>query len=178
MRRGLERHLSAATEWNRVLECARSPHIEFVFSNTTEVGIVATETGARNASTAPATFPGKLTAFLVHLICRRASHERHAGYHFVVGWKTAPRRFVEAENVTTLQIKFLRAKETLRDNHALTVWPIETILIAAATVEHAHPVVEALWLRLAAEEVEIVLANEELWVVDLIGTGVIQLGGI
>ena len=59
----VSRALSAADEWNEVLELARQPLLEFVFSNTTEVGIVSDEdSGAEDAP--PKSFPAKLTRFL------------------------------------------------------------------------------------------------------------------
>ena len=59
----VSRAISAADEWNAVLELARQPLLEFVFSNTTEVGIVADEdSGAEDAP--PKSFPAKLTRFL------------------------------------------------------------------------------------------------------------------
>ena len=59
----VSRAISAADEWNEVLTLARQPLLEFVFSNTTEVGIVADEdSGAEDAP--PKSFPAKLTRFL------------------------------------------------------------------------------------------------------------------
>ncbi|MDQ2666340.1 MAG: tagaturonate reductase [Gemmatimonadota bacterium] len=59
----VSRAISAADAWNEVLELARQPLLEFVFSNTTEVGIVADEdSGAEDAP--PKSFPAKLTRFL------------------------------------------------------------------------------------------------------------------
>ena len=59
----VSRAISAADEWNQVLELARQPLLEFVFSNTTEVGIVSDEdSGAGDAP--PKSFPAKLTRFL------------------------------------------------------------------------------------------------------------------
>ena len=59
----VSRALSAADEWNDVLALAREPLLEYVFSNTTEVGIVADEdSGAEDAP--PRSFPAKLTRFL------------------------------------------------------------------------------------------------------------------
>jgi len=59
----VSRALSASDEWNEVLALAREPLIEYVFSNTTEVGIVADEdSGAEDAP--PRSFPAKLTRFL------------------------------------------------------------------------------------------------------------------
>jgi tagaturonate reductase len=50
-------------EWDAVLECARNPELQLVFSNTTEVGIVLDE-GDRPDLSPPRSFPGKLTRFL------------------------------------------------------------------------------------------------------------------
>ena len=59
----VSRAISAADDWNEVLELARQPLLEFVFSNTTEVGIVADEdSGSEDAP--PKSFPAKLTRFL------------------------------------------------------------------------------------------------------------------
>jgi tagaturonate reductase len=64
----VSRALSAATEWNEVLRCAENPDLELIFSNTTEIGIVFDETDAAGGASAspPRSFPGKLTAFLLH----------------------------------------------------------------------------------------------------------------
>jgi tagaturonate reductase len=59
----VSRALSAATEWEAVLACARSPELELVFSNTTEVGIALDE-GDRYEAWPPRSFPGKLARFL------------------------------------------------------------------------------------------------------------------
>lgn len=61
----VSRAISAIDNWSAVLACARNPCLEIVFSNTTEVGITFdpkdAESGDRRV---PASFPGKLTAFL------------------------------------------------------------------------------------------------------------------
>jgi tagaturonate reductase len=64
----VSRALSAASHWDDVLRCAESPDLELVFSNTTEVGIVldAQDAASDPAPAAPRSFPGKLTAFLLH----------------------------------------------------------------------------------------------------------------
>ena len=59
----VSRALSARTEWDAVLAVARSPELELVFSNTTEVGIALDEGDAYDAAP-PRSFPGKLTRFL------------------------------------------------------------------------------------------------------------------
>ncbi|MEP7002027.1 MAG: tagaturonate reductase [bacterium] len=59
----LSRALSAVDEWNDVLELAREPLLEYVFSNTTEVGIAADEDSGPDDAP-PRSFPAKLTRFL------------------------------------------------------------------------------------------------------------------
>jgi tagaturonate reductase len=64
----VSRALAASTQWADVLRCAERPELELIFSNTTEVGIVLDEhDAARDPGAAPPrSFPGKLTAFLLH----------------------------------------------------------------------------------------------------------------
>ena len=52
-----------AERWNDVLECARNPDLELIFSNTTEIGIALDE-GDDGMIVPPRSFPGKLTRFL------------------------------------------------------------------------------------------------------------------
>ena len=59
----LSRALNANDEWREVLACARKPEIDFVISNTTEVGI-RLDSDDRIDLDPPRSFPGKLTAFL------------------------------------------------------------------------------------------------------------------
>ena len=59
----LSRAISATDDWEGVLALARSPDIQFVFSNTTEVGI-ADDTTSQFEDAPPASFPAKLTRFL------------------------------------------------------------------------------------------------------------------
>lgn len=58
----ISRVLSAANEWTTILEAAKNPELEIVFSNTTEVGIVLSNDSLGDQP--PASFPGKLLAFL------------------------------------------------------------------------------------------------------------------
>ena len=60
----VSRALSAQRDWAEVLSVARTAAIEFVFSNTTEVGI-AIDDGDRLDAAPPPSFPGKLTRFLL-----------------------------------------------------------------------------------------------------------------
>lgn len=59
----VSRTLGAAREWERVLECARSPDLEVVVSNTTELGLVL-DPEDRLELDPPRSYPGKLTAVL------------------------------------------------------------------------------------------------------------------
>ena len=59
----VSRALSAVDEWPDVLELARAPQLQYVFSNTTEVGIAADDV-ARLDDAPPKSFPAKLTQFL------------------------------------------------------------------------------------------------------------------
>lgn len=58
----ISRVLSASRDWKGILEAARNPDMQVVFSNTTEVGIVLSND--KITDNPPASFPGKLLAFL------------------------------------------------------------------------------------------------------------------
>jgi tagaturonate reductase len=58
----ISRVLSAKEEWQSVLECASNSELKIIISNTTEVGIVLTDDDI--FAKPPASFPGKLLAFL------------------------------------------------------------------------------------------------------------------
>lgn len=60
----ISRVLTAGTQWKEILACAENPHMQVVISNTTEVGIVYAEESIH--ANPPASFPGKLLAFLYH----------------------------------------------------------------------------------------------------------------
>jgi tagaturonate reductase len=60
----IERAVASSTDWTAVLEYARSPHLDLIFSNTTEVGITLDE-GDDPSFDPPRSFPGKLTRFLL-----------------------------------------------------------------------------------------------------------------
>ncbi len=59
----ISRALNAYGQWDEVLQCAASPTIEFMISNTTEAGI-SYDPGATPDQAPPASFPGKVTAYL------------------------------------------------------------------------------------------------------------------
>ncbi|WP_419699491.1 hypothetical protein [Mucilaginibacter sp. NFX135] len=58
----ISRVLSASSEWEEILEIARSKDLQVVISNTTEVGIQLVKEDVRKHP--PASFPGKLLAIL------------------------------------------------------------------------------------------------------------------
>ncbi len=59
----VSRALPAADQWEEVLQCAADENISIVVSNTTEVGITLQEDDDLQGNP-PASFPGKLTAYL------------------------------------------------------------------------------------------------------------------
>jgi tagaturonate reductase len=59
----VSRAVSAVHEWEDVLALARAPMLQFVFSNTTEIGI-AIDPDDRPDDAPPKSFPAKLTRFL------------------------------------------------------------------------------------------------------------------
>ena len=61
----ISRGINPYTDWAAYLACAENPEMEFIVSNTTEAGI-AFDANDSMESTPPASFPGKLTAFLYH----------------------------------------------------------------------------------------------------------------
>lgn len=60
----ISRTLTAATEWNAILELAQSADMQLIISNTTEVGIQYVENDPISGGS-PKSFPAKLLAFLV-----------------------------------------------------------------------------------------------------------------
>lgn len=58
----ISRVLTAATEWEEILQCAANEQMEIIISNTTELGITLTKDNVH--ATPPQSFPGKLLAFL------------------------------------------------------------------------------------------------------------------
>lgn len=59
----ISRVLSASSQWEEILACAANPEMQLIISNTTEVGITLVTSDA--TATIPASFPGKLLAFLL-----------------------------------------------------------------------------------------------------------------
>ncbi|MBO9572184.1 MAG: tagaturonate reductase [Chitinophagaceae bacterium] len=66
----ISRTFSAVDQWNEILACASNPDLQVIISNTTEVGIQLTDDNI--FASPPASFPGKLLAFL---------YQRYKLYH-------------------------------------------------------------------------------------------------
>lgn len=56
--------VSAADQWDLIVEAARNPALELIISNTTEAGLQYSEEKFAGKGQAPDSFPGKLTAVL------------------------------------------------------------------------------------------------------------------
>ncbi|MEA5426357.1 MULTISPECIES: tagaturonate reductase [Arcicella] len=59
----ISRTISARSQWNEILACAKNPEMQVIISNTTEVGIALVEND-KITNTPPQSFPVKLLAFL------------------------------------------------------------------------------------------------------------------
>lgn len=60
----VSRVLTASEEWAAILECAASPNLKIIISNTTEVGITLVDNDPLDANP-PSSFPAKLLALLL-----------------------------------------------------------------------------------------------------------------
>lgn len=70
----ISRVLDAQTEWKQVLDCAHNSNIQIIVSNTTEVGIKLVQEDILRHP--PASFPGKLLAFLYERFLAFGGSER------------------------------------------------------------------------------------------------------
>lgn len=77
----VSRAVSASSQWDQVLACARNPDLRLIFSNTTEIGFACDAHDAPEA-TPPVSFPAKLTRFLIERA--RTFPESDAASVFVV----------------------------------------------------------------------------------------------
>ena len=69
----ISRGIHPYRDWEAFLAAAAQPHLRFVVSNTTEAGIAYVEE-PRPAGKCPASFPAKVTAFLVERFSRFGGH--------------------------------------------------------------------------------------------------------
>lgn len=122
----LSRSVSADDDWDAVLEIARNPDTELVFSNTTEVGIQLDESDLRSES-APRSFPGKLAAFLLE-------RGRHFSYAPDKGVTVVPCELIE-RNGAQLREFVQRMAEIWNADTAFHAWLNESVVFYDTLVD-------------------------------------------
>jgi len=125
----ISRVLSAKQQWAEILECASKPEMEMVISNTTEVGLVLTNDNIHDSP--PASFPGKLLAFL---------YER---YRFFKGDKTKgmviiPTELIPNNGDKLFSILFELSLQNKLDN-GFTQWMKEANYFCNSLVDRIVP---------------------------------------
>lgn len=138
----VSRALSAVDEWDAVLECARNPLLELVFSNTTEVGIVLDEDD-RPEMAPPRSFPGKLTRFL---------YERAAAFDFdpARGVVVLPCELIE-DNGDRLHAIVLQLAERWKLDARFAAWIAAAVPFCNTLVDRIVPGTPAADARAEAE---------------------------
>jgi tagaturonate reductase len=126
----VSRALSAASEWDEVLALARAPLLQFVFSNTTEVGIALDPADARDAAPPPS-FPAKLTRFLYER-AREFEYDPSAGVIVV------PCELIES-NGDTLRALVLTLADRWALGDAFTRWVEQSIRFCNTLVDRIVP---------------------------------------
>ena len=127
----VSRALSAKDEWDAVLACARTPELELVFSNTTEVGIALDEADGDPEAKPPRSFPGKLTRFL---------YERGHAFGFAParGVVVIPCELIEANGGTLKEI-VLALAERWKLDPAFARWVRESVPFCNTLVDRIVP---------------------------------------
>lgn len=126
----LSRALAASTEWHQVLECAKNPELQFIFSNTTETGIRYDETDSPGPA-APRSFPGKLTS-LLH------ARARHFNYAPDAGVIVLPCELIE-NNGATLKAIVLQLAVLWKLEPEFTRWLEEAVPFCNTLVDRIVP---------------------------------------
>ena len=126
----VSRALSAQSQWQDVLEIARSPALELVFSNTTEVGITLDESDSADAAP-PRSFPGKLTAFLYE-------RARHFDFDVRAGVVVLPCELIE-QNGTVLRGIVLRLAELWQMDARFRAWIEKAVPFCNTLVDRIVP---------------------------------------
>ncbi|MEX6687477.1 tagaturonate reductase [Danxiaibacter flavus] len=108
----ISRVVSANDQWQDVLKCAVNPDIQLIISNTTEVGITYHEENIFEG--VPASFPGKLLAFL---------HERYKAFNGSdeAGMVIIPTELI-TENATKLKAILLQLAAFNHLNDGFVKW--------------------------------------------------------
>ncbi len=126
----VSRVLAASEEWAEVLAFARSPQLELIISNTTEVGIVY-DSDATLGKAAPATFPAKLTAVL---------YERAKAFSFDedAGVAVLPCELID-NNGSTLRDIVIRTAEAWELGPAFLEWLEKSVSFCNTLVDRIVP---------------------------------------
>ena len=119
-----------ATSWQEVLECARNPELQLIFSNTTEVGITLDDGDAPDAQP-PRSFPGKLTRFLYE---RAQAFEYDTDYGLVV----IPCELIE-DNGERLQSIVLQLASRWQLDRRFTRWIHDAVPFCNTLVDRIVP---------------------------------------
>ncbi len=124
----VSRAIPAGEKWESVLQCARDPLLEVIFSNTTEVGIALDEEDAADSDApVPRSFPGKLTRFL-------AERARVFAYSRDKGVVVIPCELIE-ENGTTLRQIVLTLAERWKLGPDFARWLGESVYFCNTLVD-------------------------------------------
>lgn len=126
----VSRVLSAATDWEAVLACARAPELTTIFSNTTEVGIVF-DPGDRFDASPPVSFPGKLTRFLYERATTFAFDASH-------GLIVVPCELI-AQNGAALRALVMRFTELWRLDARFVPWLNANVTFCNTLVDRIVP---------------------------------------
>lgn len=126
----LSRALPASQAWDAALECARSPALELVFSNTTEVGITL-DPEDRPDLDPPRSFPGKLTVFL---------HERARAFDYAPERAPVviPCELIE-DNGDALRSIVLELARRWRLEPSFVAWVAESVVFCNTLVDRIVP---------------------------------------
>lgn len=126
----LSRVIAATSEWDDVLALARSPQLELVFSNTTEVGIGDSGDDSLD-DRPPRTFAGKLTRFLL---------ERAQTFDFdrARGLAVVPCELIENNGDRLLEVVRITAHRWKVDSRFL-IWLNEAVPFSNTLVDRIVP---------------------------------------
>ena len=127
----VSRALAAKTQWDRVVEVAKSPDLEIIISNTTEVGIAYDPDDQYVAGEAPRSFPGKLAAVLYE-------RARHVGYDPGKGLVVLPSELI-TKNGDVLQSIVLQLAGEWDLGSAFVSWLEQSVFFCNTLVDRIVP---------------------------------------
>ncbi len=126
----LSRAISAVDDWGAVLAIARAADVRYVFSNTTEVGIVP-DTDSGHDDAPPRSFPAKLTRFLFE-------RARAFEYDAARGLTVIPCELIE-DNGDTLRGIVQAIATRWKLGHAFTTWLESSVSFCNTLVDRIVP---------------------------------------